>query len=373
MHVWLTDGREVAPNLVGVDVGTEMAFLSFHAGRLPALHLTAAETVSVCDPIVGIDNPFWLAQLATAGIESARGRALDDDPYVDFLHTDAAINAGSSGGPAHSSDGTVIAVTSATISPNGSLAWLGRAIAAPAVGPISAQPVTTAAARALGATSAGGALVTGIDPEWPAVWMLGIGDVLLRLGSTPVTFKDLGKIAASIAPGTTIASVVLRDGAERSVSITTAQLPDAPPDQAAAGASDTSVPALEVSVGATTQENRRTVSADGEPGGLSVAQLRPTGPQSLGRPDGRRSRHPPRRAPPDGRGGPEDGFEVLAPAPATAARDPRRKTPVHCDAWHRRVRQRRNGLAARGPGSRLICGRSTWRNVRKIEDGYAPA
>jgi len=64
----------------------------------------------------------------SAGIISARARTLEDDPYIDFLQTDAAINHGNSGGPLLSTDGTVIGVTSAIFSPSGGSVGLGFAI-----------------------------------------------------------------------------------------------------------------------------------------------------------------------------------------------------------------------------------------------------
>jgi len=49
---------------------------------------------AVGDAVIAIGNPYGLGQSVSAGIVSARGRMLEDDPYIDFLQTDAAINRG---------------------------------------------------------------------------------------------------------------------------------------------------------------------------------------------------------------------------------------------------------------------------------------
>src|SRR5580658_7577695 len=166
VRVRLSDGREVSAKIVGADAVTDIALLSIKAGRLPALRLGSSETVSVGDAVIAIGNPYGLGQSVSAGIISARSRILEDDPYIDFLQTDAAINRGNSGGPLLSVDGTVVGVTSTIFSPSGGSVGLGFAIPAETVAAIareleahgrvergylgiSAQPVTPVLAAAL--------------------------------------------------------------------------------------------------------------------------------------------------------------------------------------------------------------------------------
>ncbi|MBS0396610.1 MAG: trypsin-like peptidase domain-containing protein, partial [Proteobacteria bacterium] len=128
IRVRLPGGREVPARLVGVDATTDLALLSVSAGTLPALTVAPSSRIAIGDPVVAIGNPFGLGQTVTAGILSARGRVLEDDPYIDFLQTDAPINFGNSGGPLLALDGTVIGVTSAIVSPSGGSVGLGFAI-----------------------------------------------------------------------------------------------------------------------------------------------------------------------------------------------------------------------------------------------------
>jgi len=295
VRVKLADGREVPAQIVGEDATTDIALLRVSAGTLPALHLQSSDKVSVGDPVVAIGNPFGLGQSVTAGILSARARTLDQDPYVDFLQTDAAINFGNSGGPLLSAAGTVVGVTTAILSPSGGSVGLGFAIPAQTVAAVvaeleahgrvqrgylgvSAQAMTPALARALlGRDAPDGALITMVEPHGPSDGNLMPGDVLLRVGSTPVSFAALAKIAVRLTPGTLVQLSVMREGMEQPVSVTVGQLPDPPIDPARSGSADTWVPNLEVGVANATADTRKALKAPDETGGLIVTQLRPDG------------------------------------------------------------------------------------------------
>ena len=60
-------------------------------------------------------SPFGLEQTVTAGIVSAKGRALGSGPYDDFIQTDASINPGNSGGPLLNMDGEVVGINTAIV------------------------------------------------------------------------------------------------------------------------------------------------------------------------------------------------------------------------------------------------------------------
>src|ERR1700722_6680797 len=298
IRVRLSDSREVPAKIVGVDAVTDIALLKVSAGNLPALRLGSSQAVSVGDAVIAIGNPFGLGQSVSAGIISARARMLEEDPYIDFLQTDAAINHGNSGGPLLSMDGTVIGVTSAILSPSGGSVGLGFAIPSETVGGvmgqlkkhgrvergwigISAQAMTPLLAKALGMKTPSGMLVTAIDADGPAVGALWVGDVLLSIGTSSVTFKNLSKITARLAPKSVVVASVLRAGKQQSVALTIGRLPDPPSDPALTGDQDTWVPALKLGVAKTTADIRKTLKASDEPSGLIVTQLRPAGPGAL--------------------------------------------------------------------------------------------
>jgi serine protease Do len=145
----------------------------------------------------------------------------------------------------------------------------------------SAQALTPAIATALGLRTTGGALITALEPQGPADGALRVGDVLLKIGSTSVTFTALPKIAARLAPGTRVDMIIMRGGAQQPISLTVGRLPDPPSSPAVAGGQDTWVPNLALGLANATTEVRKALKADGEPGGLIVTQLRRAGPAAL--------------------------------------------------------------------------------------------
>jgi serine protease Do len=296
VRVKLPDGREVPAQVIGVDATTDIALLRVSAGRLPALHLGSSDKVSIGDPVVAIGNPFGLGQSVTAGILSARGRVLEEDPYIDFLQTDAAINLGNSGGPLLSTDGVVVGVNTAILTPSGGSVGLGFAIPAETVTAVIAelqahgkvsrgylgvevQAMTPGLARVLlGRDTPAGVLITAVEPTGPTAGELMVGDVLLSVGSTAVTIATLGKIVVRMRPGSTVNVSVMREGSELPIAVTTGQLPDPPDDALQAGGSDTWVPNLELGVAKATADIRKALKAPDEVGGLVVTQLRHDGP-----------------------------------------------------------------------------------------------
>jgi serine protease Do len=141
--------------------------------------------------------------------------------------------------------------------------------------------MTPALARALGVNSAGGALITAVEPHAPVESTLRVGDVLLSMGSNSVTFNGLGKIAARLRPGSTVEATVQRDGLQLSIPLKIGRLPDPPNSPLLTGDQDTWVPNLRLGVANTTKEIRKALKADDETSGLIVTQLRPAGAGAL--------------------------------------------------------------------------------------------
>jgi serine protease Do len=69
--------------------------------------------------VAAIGSPFGFESTVTAGIVSAKSRALPDDSYVPFIQTDVAINPGNSGGPLFNLDGEVVGINSQIYSRSG--------------------------------------------------------------------------------------------------------------------------------------------------------------------------------------------------------------------------------------------------------------
>lgn len=111
IRVGLWDGRFAVAQVVGSDPETDLAVLKIDLDGLPAAPLAEDASVRVGDVVLAIGNAFGLSHTVTMGIVSATGRnVLRSVLYEDFIQTDAAINAGNSGGALINYRGEVIGI-----------------------------------------------------------------------------------------------------------------------------------------------------------------------------------------------------------------------------------------------------------------------
>ncbi|MEP7343180.1 MAG: trypsin-like peptidase domain-containing protein [Acidobacteriota bacterium] len=111
IRVRLADGREYKATVQGADAATDIALLKIEATNLSALALADSDVLRVGDSVIAIGNPLEYEHSVTAGIVSAKGRKVyGDQPFEDFIQTDAAINRGNSGGPLLNKAGEVVGV-----------------------------------------------------------------------------------------------------------------------------------------------------------------------------------------------------------------------------------------------------------------------
>ena len=116
------DGVELDADVLGSDRDSDLAVLKVAGTGLPHVALGDSSDLLIGETVVAIGNPFGLGHTVTAGMLSARGRALPAAPaqvetrFTDFLQTDASINPGNSGGPLVNLAGDVIGINTAIIS-----------------------------------------------------------------------------------------------------------------------------------------------------------------------------------------------------------------------------------------------------------------
>jgi serine protease DegS len=115
IRVQLADGREAVAELVGTDPETELALLKIDLPDLPEIRLGRSDTLEVGEVVLAIGNSLGLSQTVTMGIVSATGRGLDIATFEDFIQTDAAINAGNSGGALVNTRGELVGINTAVI------------------------------------------------------------------------------------------------------------------------------------------------------------------------------------------------------------------------------------------------------------------
>ncbi|MGA8277152.1 MAG: trypsin-like peptidase domain-containing protein [Rhodanobacteraceae bacterium] len=110
----LLDGNKVAKaDVIGTDAETDLAVLKIHAEKLPTIAVADQSAVNVGDVVLAIGNPVGLGKTVTMGIVSATGRQLNMSAYEDFIQTDAAINAGNSGGALINALGELVGINTA--------------------------------------------------------------------------------------------------------------------------------------------------------------------------------------------------------------------------------------------------------------------
>ena len=216
------------------------------------VRLGYSDALRVGDWVVAIGNPFGLDNTVTAGIVSAKGRAIGSGPYDQFIQTDAPINPGNSGGPLFNERGDVIGINTAIFSQSGGNVGIGFAIPinlAKQLVPqmeehghvtrawlgVSIQQLTPDLAESLGLDDARGALVAGVTSDSPAA-KAGIktGDVITAYGDKKIDrHNGLPSLVAATKIGETVPVEVMRNGAGTTVEVTVAKLAENVVEEAA--------------------------------------------------------------------------------------------------------------------------------------------
>jgi serine protease Do len=236
--------------VIGADPKTDIAVLKIEAKGLKAAKFGSSDAQEVGDWVVAVGSPFGLDQTVTAGIVSAKGRALSLSEYEDFIQTDAAINPGNSGGPLLNLKGEIIGINTAIASRSGGYNGVGFAIPSKIVesvvhslttnggvvkrGKIGAgiQDLNDGLAKSYNFNSTSGALITQVLPDGPAEKAgMKEGDIVTKFNGKEI--GSAGHFRSSVAttdPGQKVELEVYRDGKPMNFSVTLAQLEaDVPP------------------------------------------------------------------------------------------------------------------------------------------------
>ncbi|MEQ6247440.1 DegQ family serine endoprotease [Sulfitobacter sp. HNIBRBA3233] len=241
-------GEELKAEVIGTDPNTDIALLKVEADApLPFVSFGDSDNARVGDWVIAMGNPLGQGFSVSAGIVSARNRALSGT-YDDYIQTDAAINRGNSGGPLFNMDGEVIGVNTAILSPNGGSIGIGFSMAANVVTRVvdqlqefgetrrgwlgvRIQDVTDDVADAMGLEDATGALITDV-PDGPAKDAgLATGDVILSFDGVEVAdTRALVRQVGNSPVGATVRVMVLREGETQTFDVTLGRREDADAD-----------------------------------------------------------------------------------------------------------------------------------------------
>ncbi len=231
------DETEYEAKIIGTDEQTDLAVIKIEKTGLTAAELGDSDSVQVGEFSMAIGNPLGMQSSVSSGMISAVNREVTSDGKTfKLIQTDAAINAGNSGGALVNSKGQVIGINTLKLSGTG-VEGMGFAIPINSAKPIYEQlinyqkvkrPYIGIAGRDLSEELAKanklvvGIYVTSVE-EFSAAEKAGfkIGDVIVSVdGQTVKTMDELNEIKNSHNIGDTITIKVNRNGSEKDLSVT---------------------------------------------------------------------------------------------------------------------------------------------------------
>ena len=227
------DGSGTDLEVVGADPLSDLAVVRGRAPHVAPAEFGDAESLQVGQLVIAVGNPLGLSGSVTAGVVSGLGRAIpvwagrNRRVIEDVIQTDAALNAGSSGGALADSRSRIVGINTA-------VAGAGLGLAVPVnstsrriisallsdgrvrrayLGVVS-TPIRLGASEVVRTGQREGLRVVEVLSGSPAEQAgLRTGDVLLRVGSRAVSnAESLQKLLFAEAIGVPMNISVLRDG-----------------------------------------------------------------------------------------------------------------------------------------------------------------
>jgi serine protease Do len=246
--VTLSDGSTFEATIIGTDAQTDLAVVKINANDLTYLPFlsNSLEQLSVLDPVVAVGNalalpggPTW-----TTGVVSNLGRSIEENTGVvlnDIIQTDAAINAGNSGGPLLNTAGQVVGINVAIAS---NAENIGFAISTDTAIPVveglisegkvlrpwlgvSVATVTSTIKQYYNLSVSTGALIVSVTSDSPADTAgLKAGDVITKMDDANIsTTEELISAIRSHQIGDQVEIVYYRGNAQKVTNATLAEAP----------------------------------------------------------------------------------------------------------------------------------------------------
>jgi serine peptidase DegS len=248
IRVQLSDGRIAIPETVGVDAESDLALLKVDLGPLPAIQLGNSAQLRIGDVVLAIGNPYGLTKSVTQGIVSATGRGLLHlTTFENFIQTDAAINAGNSGGALINVEGELVGINTAVLAQDAGTEGIGFAIPVDLVRGVVAEikkhgrvirgwmglepdDLTGAERAALGIEGNVGILLSEVLQGGPAAAAnLQQGDVIISVNGDPIFSQRQARLlVAGMNPGDEVELVGIRNGEQFTTTVVAAERPGSP-------------------------------------------------------------------------------------------------------------------------------------------------
>ena len=141
VKVTLNNNKTYDAKVLGTDDATDVALIKIDAEGLPYIPFADSDNLRLGEWVLAIGSPYNLRSTITAGIVSAKGRAVGasemergrgGEPKLkieSFIQTDAAVNPGNSGGALVNKQGELVGINTMIYSQTGS--YSGYAFAVP--------------------------------------------------------------------------------------------------------------------------------------------------------------------------------------------------------------------------------------------------
>ena len=231
------DETEYEAKVVGTDEQTDLAVIKIDKTGLPKAEFADSDSIKVGEFAMAVGNPLGMESSITCGVISAVNRKITDTDGKSYtlIQTDAAINAGNSGGALVNSQGQVIGVNTLKLQGEG-IEGMGFAIPINSTEDITSQLIEYSKVRRpyIGITGMDldektakannlvvGIYVKAID-DFSAAEKAGIkiGDVIVEADGKKVsTMDELTEIKNSHQIGDEMKIKVNRDGEERELTV----------------------------------------------------------------------------------------------------------------------------------------------------------
>lgn len=244
IKVELTDGRSYEAALVGADEVSDLAVLYISASGLNAAEFGDSGSLRVGDTVVAIGDPLGaeLRGTYTDGIVSAINRDITfNGRTMTLIQTNAALNAGNSGGPLINCYGQVIGINTMKIGDymnNSGVEGLGFAIPSTTVKEIVDQLASqgyVSGRPSLGISGEGisnfyqhfyqlpaGLHITDIESTSDAALKgLRAGDILMSIDGQQITDENtMNQVLYAHEAGDTLTAIIYRGGRQYQVELT---------------------------------------------------------------------------------------------------------------------------------------------------------
>ena len=241
VSVTLENNRSFTAKVVGADTATDIALLKIETKGLPFLRFGDSDALRLGQWVLAIGNPYNLTSTITAGIVSAKGRSMpsyDEEFKIEsFIQTDAAVNAGNSGGALITVKGELVGINTAIASRTGSFAGYSFAVPSSIVNKVvddlrefgtvqrallgvTMQELTDELAKEQGIKELKGVYIHEISQDGAAAKAgMKPSDVLLRINGVPVnSAPGVQEQVNKYRPNDKVSLLVLRNGKELEMS-----------------------------------------------------------------------------------------------------------------------------------------------------------